>query len=121
MPFRSDERRPNKVLNFVNGRNKEGNCGSLSATREQDDNLANISGLAVGIKRKNMTNLTETPRQTSDTVSCSEFEIIQEQLKDLSLRLQRLEDKVGSDLEGIYDILKASRVTVSDNLQDSVV
>ena len=78
-----------------------------------------MSGLAVGLKRQTITNRPETPHETSASCSCSKFETIQEQLHDISLRLQRLEDKVGSDLEGIYNILKSSERKIHE--RDSVV
>lgn len=116
MPFpRKEERRS------WNGRvdcaHSERNCSSSSTATGRDDTFGNVSGLAGGLKRKNTS--PETHPEAPDT--CSKLENIQEQLKDLSLRLHRLEDKVGSDLEGIYEILKSSKGTMNDNLRDSVV
>jgi hypothetical protein len=85
---------------------------STTATRK--DPFKNTSGLAVGLKRKSAPNRPETPPET--TTSCSN---VQGQLQDISRRLRRLEDKVGSDLEGIYEILTSLERKMNE--RDSVV
>ena len=123
VPFphiRSDGRASKRSDDFLNCTPNDRNCSSLSAAGEKN-NLGTISGLAVGLKRKNITKAPRVPPESSDTCSCSRLENIQEQLRDLSLRLQRLEDKVGSDLEGIYEVLKSSKETITDNIRNSVV
>ena len=112
-----EERTQNNAPSFVNCVLSERNCSSGSATAGRDDSFPSISGLAVGLKKRNITDRPGTPPET--TCSCSKLENIQEQLKDLSVRLQRLEDKVGSDLEGIYEILISSKGKMNE--RDSVV
>ena len=123
MPFShtsSDEHLSKRSPGFVNCASNERNCSSMSAASEKN-NIGTISGLPVGLKRKNITKTPRDPPDHSDNCSCSRLENIQDQLRELSLRLHRLEDKVGSDLEGIYEILKSSKETVSNNIRDSIV
>ncbi|XP_028417338.1 potassium voltage-gated channel subfamily H member 6-like isoform X2 [Dendronephthya gigantea] len=122
MPFpcaQGQNRTANETENPVNFASSEHNSSSLWATAEKKDAFENLSGLALGLKRRNVNN-TQPPPDSSCT--CSGFENIQEQLKDLSLRMQRLEDKFGNDLERIYKILKSSRATNRDkDMRDSFV
>jgi hypothetical protein len=91
----------------VNCAHGERTC--TTATRK--DPFKNTSGLAVGLKRKSAPNRPETPPETTSNV--------QGQLQDISRRLRRLEDKVGSDLEGIYEILTSLERKMNE--RDSVV
>lgn len=78
------EQRDTKNTSVDNGRNEQsGNIHGNSVEVKRNDNLAN---------------------KTLETRSC--MEEMKEDMKNFSLRLKRLEDKIDSNVEGIREILK---------------
>lgn len=120
MPFpcaNSEHRTANDAQNLTCAPS-ERNSSSLSATGMKKCAFENLSGLALGVKRTKVNN---TQPQPESSCTCSGFENIQEQLKDISLRMQKIEEKFGSDLEEIYKILKSLRATKGDeSMRNSV-
>lgn len=87
----------------------------------QKDFIGNVSGSSVGVKINPKANLPDSLSEISNCCSCSGADNIHEQLKDVSLRLKRLEDKIGSDLEGIFDIMKSFKESRKRKVRNSIL